>query len=113
MLLLSFMKQYHPSGTCAMGPKDSNDSVVDSELRVIGTRGLRVIDASIMVASLSFASCYNFLGDVKSRRTIIKFKLFLFQPFITIGNTNAPTIMIGEMGANFIKAQWTEVNKIK
>jgi len=32
-----------------MGPKDSKTAVVDSELRVRGTRGLRVIDASVMV----------------------------------------------------------------
>ena len=33
---------YHPVGTCAMG------SVVDSELRVLGIDGLRVVDASVM-----------------------------------------------------------------
>jgi choline dehydrogenase-like flavoprotein len=33
---------YHPVGTCAMG------AVVDSELRVLGIDGLRVVDASIM-----------------------------------------------------------------
>jgi choline dehydrogenase-like flavoprotein len=33
---------YHPAGTCAMG------SVVDSELRVLGVEGLRVVDASVM-----------------------------------------------------------------
>ena len=33
---------YHPTSTCAMG------SVVDSELRVYGVEGLRVVDASIL-----------------------------------------------------------------
>ena len=31
-----------------MGPKGSRDSVVDPELRVLGVKGLRVADASIM-----------------------------------------------------------------
>ena len=37
---------YHPVGTCGMGP-DPATSVVDARLRVHGTQGLRVIDASI------------------------------------------------------------------
>lgn len=37
---------YHPTGTCAMLPKDEG-GVVDTELKVYGTEGLRVVDASI------------------------------------------------------------------
>jgi len=62
---------YHASCTCMMGT--APHTVVDSELRVHGMEGLRVIDASVM-------------------------------PAVTSTNTNAPTIMIAEKGATFIKA---------
>jgi choline dehydrogenase/4-pyridoxate dehydrogenase len=38
---------HHPAGTCKMGDSSDPDAVVDSELRVLGTEGLRVVDASI------------------------------------------------------------------
>ena len=60
---------WHPSGTCKMG--NDSASVVDSELRVHGIDGLRVIDTSVM-------------------------------PFLVASNTNIPTIMIAEKGADLI-----------
>jgi choline dehydrogenase len=39
---------WHPVGTCKMGPDSDQMSVLDSQLRVRGIEGLRVIDASAM-----------------------------------------------------------------
>ena len=63
---------YHASCTCMMGP-DPRTSVVDARLRVHGTVGLRVADASVF-------------------------------PAVTSGNTNAPTIMVGEKASDLLLA---------
>jgi choline dehydrogenase len=65
--------QYHPVGTCKMGPDSDPMAVVDAQLRVKGIAGLRVADASVM-------------------------------PTLIGGNTNAPSIMIGEKAADLIRA---------
>ncbi|WP_151632341.1 GMC family oxidoreductase [Noviherbaspirillum aerium] len=39
---------FHPVGTCRMGRADDPMAVLDSQLRVKGIRGLRVVDASVM-----------------------------------------------------------------
>lgn len=74
--LVDFIRQrvetlYHPVGTCKMGADPL--AVVDSQLRVHGVEGLRVVDASIM-------------------------------PTIISGHTNAPTIMLAEKAADYIRA---------
>jgi len=40
--------EYHPVGTCKMGPVNDPMAVVDHRCRVHGLQGLRVVDASVM-----------------------------------------------------------------
>ena len=40
--------EYHHCGTCKMGRKGDPTAVVDPQLRVIGIKGLRVVDASVL-----------------------------------------------------------------
>ena len=50
---------YHAGGTAAMG------KVVDSELRVYGVQGLRVVDASVMPLPLAshYQACIYAIGE--------------------------------------------------
>jgi choline dehydrogenase len=47
---------FHPVGTCAMMPRELG-GVVDEELRVYGTKGLRVVDASVMSTIVGANTC--------------------------------------------------------
>ncbi len=62
---------HHPVGTCKIGLESDSNSVVTSDLRVIGLKGIRVVDASVM-------------------------------PRVPSSNTNAPSIMVAEKGADHI-----------
>jgi choline dehydrogenase len=45
----------HASGTCAMSAEDAQYGVVNPDLRVKGLKGIRVVDASIMVRFVKFS----------------------------------------------------------
>ncbi|KAL8696413.1 MAG: hypothetical protein Q9201_007672, partial [Fulgogasparrea decipioides] len=68
----SFSSEYHPMGTCAMGPRKEG-GVVDEKLKVHGTRNLRVVDASVFpmqvrgnLASLVYAVAERAADFVKA-----------------------------------------------
>ena len=44
---------YHPSCTCKMGDSRKNDTVVDSQCRLVGLDNIRVVDSSIMPSVVS------------------------------------------------------------
>ncbi|MWA07745.1 GMC family oxidoreductase [Streptomyces sp. BA2] len=46
-LLATVVDAQHGTSTCRMGAADAADTVVDSECRVLGVDGLRVVDASV------------------------------------------------------------------
>ncbi|MFH8446082.1 GMC family oxidoreductase [Streptomyces sp. NPDC018026] len=49
-LLTTVADVQHATSTCRMGAPDATDTVVDSSCRVLGTEGLRVVDASVFPA---------------------------------------------------------------
>lgn len=62
---------HHASSTCRMGPAGDRDYCVDSEFRVNGVNGLRVVDASIFPRSPGgFPAAPTFLVSQKAFRLI-------------------------------------------
>ena len=48
---------FHPTGTTKMGSCDDKGSVVDPDLRVKGAKGLRVVDAGVLVSTFRLSWC--------------------------------------------------------
>lgn len=70
----SFSSEYHPMGTCAMGP-EGKGGVVDEKLKVHGTQNLRIVDASVFplqvrgnLASLVYAVAERAADFIKAEQ---------------------------------------------
>ncbi len=70
LLDTSTFSYFHHAGTCRMGPSDDPHAVLDSELRVRGVEGLRVVDASAMptiVRGNTYLGCVMLAEHVTGR----------------------------------------------
>jgi choline dehydrogenase-like flavoprotein len=85
---------FHPVGTAAMSARNARYGVVDPDLLVKGMRGLRIIDASVLVsdsASIIWCLCM---------------KLPIIQPIVPSAHTQAATYALAEKGSDLIKQSW-------
>ncbi len=85
-----------------MGSDDR--AVVDTQLRVLGVDGLRVIDASVMprVVSSNTNAASIMIGE-RGAAMVLESRSLSSQPDpARSSNTNAAAIMIGERGAAMV-----------
>ncbi|MBE3042298.1 GMC family oxidoreductase [Candidatus Bathyarchaeota archaeon] len=70
-VLESTLSIFHPVGTCAMLP-EKDQGVVDSELRVHGVEGLRVVDASVipMLISAHIQTAVYGIAEIAAQKMI-------------------------------------------
>lgn len=54
----------HPSGTARMSPTNAKWGVVDSELKLKGAKGVRVVDASVFVRVFPFGDLWLSGSDI-------------------------------------------------
>ena len=81
----------HAVGTAAISPREAPWGVLDPDLRVKGTAGLRVIDASA-------------LPYVPSGHS--KFSLQRKGPYLIVMKAQGPVYLLAEVAAGKIKAGW-------
>ena len=89
---------YHAVGTASMSPKGAPWGVVDPDLRVKGVVGLRIVDNSVVVGSISFPlSEYMFILSSFS------------QPIVPAAHTQTVAYVFAERAADLIKEAWDGV----
>lgn len=83
---------YHPTSTARMSAWNATDGVVNPDLTLKKAKGLRIVDASVLV------SCLH--GPV---RAINAKRIAYAQPFVPSANTQASVYAIAERAAAIIK----------
>jgi choline oxidase len=64
--------EFHPTGTCRMGPAESDDCVVDPDLRVRGLNGLRIADASVFPRHVGVNPCMTVMMVAERAAALIR-----------------------------------------
>ena len=89
---------FHAVGTAAMSPRGAQWGVLDPDLRVKGTNGLRVVDASAFpyVPTAHSKPCFSL---VAAERKLCELTFFIKKIKIAQG----PTYLLAEAAAKKIK----------
>ena len=95
----------HPMGTLPFSRSGEEEGVLDSELRVKGVQGVRVVDASVFVSFLfGFYVVCICVDDIWLTNTLSSF-LFV-QPSVAACHIQAVVYTVAERAADLIKAQY-------
>lgn len=86
---------WHPTCTARMSPKNASWGVVDPNLLVKGTTGLRIVDASVLVSGRPHV-CAVYTSDLT----------FLVKPVLPAGHPIAAVYILAERAADLIKQAW-------
>lgn len=89
---------FHPIGTASMSPKGASYGVVDPDLLLKGTSGLRIVDASVLVCFLRFF-------DIIISTYHSPFYLQL-QPFVPGAHPQFHVYIVGERASDLVKRLW-------
>jgi choline dehydrogenase-like flavoprotein len=84
---------FHPTGTASMSSSKAKNGVVNADLSVKGTEGLRVVDASVFVSIL--LTYPGFSSNL----------MHIWQPYIPSCHTQGPVYLLAERAADIFKSQ--------
>jgi choline dehydrogenase-like flavoprotein len=94
-----FGTTWHPTSTAKMSPKGADYGVVDPDLKVKGVRGLRIVDASVMVSTVE----HILSAAGESNRDTFP---YYWKPYVPSCHTQTAVYVIAERAADMIKQDW-------